>query len=167
MELSPYLETLGRDLAAAVATGGPDVVREADLFAGALDASARLCLLEALSDATAEITRKLESATVEVRLRGREADLVVTQVTPAEEPSSQPVPPSVTGDGADLARITLRLPEWLKQEVERSAGRTGGSVNAWLVDAISAAVKAGPSPKSFPTPPGGKSGRRITGFAQA
>jgi HicB family len=167
MELSPYLETLGRDLAAAAATGGPEVVRAADLLAGALDASARLCLLEALSDATAEITRKLESATVEVRLRGREADLVVTQVTPAEEPAPQAAPPPATGDGgADLARITLRLPEWLKQQVERAATITGVSVNAWLVDAITASVKAGPSPKAFPTKPA-KSGRRVTGFFQA
>jgi hypothetical protein len=168
MELSPYLETLGRDLAAAAASGGSEVVRAADLLAGALDASARLCLLEALSDAAAEITTKLDSASVEVRLRGREADFVVTPATPAEEPVSQPPPAPVTGDGGgDLARITLRLPEWLKQEVERLAGLGGISVNAWLVDAITVAVKAGPSRKPFPTTPSGKSGRRITGFAQA
>ena len=166
MELSPYLESLGRDLAAAAATGGPEVIRAADLLAGALDASARLCLLEALSDAAAEITTKLESASVEVRLRGRDADLVVTPVTPAEEPVSQPAPPPAA-DGADLARITLRLPEWLKQEVERFAALAGVSVNAWLVDAIGASLKAGPSPKAFPVTPGGKPGRRITGFAQA
>jgi hypothetical protein len=166
MELSPYLETLGRDLAAAAATGGPEVVRAADLLAGALDASARLCLMEALSDAAAEITTKLDSASVEVRLRGREADLVVTPITPAEEPASQPAPPPATGDGGDLARITLRVPEWLKQAVERAAVITGVSVNSWLVDAISASVQAGPAPKTFPTTPG-KPGRRITGFAQA
>jgi hypothetical protein len=170
MKLSPYLETLGRDLAATAATGGPEITKAADLLAGALDASARLCLLEALSDAAAEITSKLESASVEVRLRGREADLVVTPVAPAEEPVSHPAPPPVTGDGAgDLARITLRLPEWLKQEVERFAAVSGISVNAWLVDAIGAAVKAGPSSKAFPMKPQapGKAGRRITGFAQA
>jgi hypothetical protein len=167
MELSPYLETLGRDLAAAAATAGtPEVTRAADLLAGALDASMRLCLMEALSDAAAEITSKLDSASVEVRLRGREADLVVTPVTPVE----QPAPPPTVGDaggGGDLARITLRLPEWLKQEVERSATHAGVSVNAWLVDAIRAAVKAPAPGKAFPMKPGGKPGRRITGFAQA
>jgi HicB-like protein involved in pilus formation len=170
MELSPYLENLGRDLAAAAATGGPEITRAADLLAGALDASARLCLLEALSDAAAEITTKLDSGSVEVRLRGREADLVVTPVTPAEHPADGPAAAPVTGDGGgDLARITLRLPEWLKQQVERSAASTGVSVNSWLVDAIGASVKAGPSPKAFPLKPPlpGKPGRRITGFAQA
>jgi hypothetical protein len=170
MELSPYLEGLGRDLAAAAATGGPEISRAADLLAGALDASARLCLLEALSDATAEITSKLESASVEVRLRGREADFVVTPVTPVEEAAPQPGAAPVAGDGGgDLARITLRLPEWLKQEVEEAASISGGSVNAWLVETIATAVKSGPSPKAFPLkpPPAGKPGRRVTGYAQA
>ncbi|MBX6355966.1 MAG: toxin-antitoxin system HicB family antitoxin [Micromonosporaceae bacterium] len=167
MELSPYVEALGRDLAAAAAAGGPDISRAADLLVGALDASARLCLLEALSDAAAEITAKLESAAVEVRLRGREADLVVTPITQPDEAVSQPAPQPAAADGSgDLARITLRLPEWLKQEVERSAAVAGVSVNAWLVNAISAAVQAGSSGRTVPTTPG-RPGRRITGFAQA
>src|SRR5205814_960825 len=51
MDLSPYLEALRRDLAASAAPGGPDIARAADLLGGSLEASARLCLLEALSDA--------------------------------------------------------------------------------------------------------------------
>jgi hypothetical protein len=170
MELSPYLEALGRDLAAAATTGGPEITRAADLLAGALDASARLCLLEALSDASAEITTKLESASVEVRLRGREADFVVTPITPVEEAAPQPAAPPASGDGGgDLTRITLRLPEWLKQEVEEAASVGGVSVNAWLVETIAAAVKSGRSPRAFPPmpPPPGRPGRRFTGFAQA
>jgi C4-dicarboxylate-specific signal transduction histidine kinase len=78
MDLSPYLEALRRDLAAAAAPAGEQVAQTADLLSTALDASARLCLIEVLADATAEITTKLDGPTVEVRLRGREADLVVT-----------------------------------------------------------------------------------------
>jgi hypothetical protein len=161
MDLSPYLETLRRDLAAAAAPGGPDIARAADLLGGSLESSARLCLLEALSDAAAEITTRLGSATVEVRLRGREADLVVTETTPQPTPAAPPPPPA---DGADLARITLRLPEPLKEQVERAASAEGISVNAWLVRAIGAAVYTPP-----PVPPSERlrPGRRITGFAQA
>jgi len=94
MELSPYLENLQRDLTAAAAPGGDEVTRAASLLAGALDASARLCLMEALSDAAAEITTKLSNASVEVRLRGREADLVVTEVpVEATAPVSAPAAP--------------------------------------------------------------------------
>src|SRR6478609_2326236 len=99
MDLSPYLETLRRDLAAAAAPGGPDVHRAADLLAGSLEASARLVLLEALSDAAAEITARLShddggQVSVEVRLRGREAQLVVTETEPhpAEPAPTRPGP---------------------------------------------------------------------------
>ena len=90
MELTPYLDGLRRDLAAAAAPGGPDVSRAADLLAGSLDASARLCLLEVLSDAAAEITTKLDDATVDVQLRGREAQFVVTRT--ATDAPRVPVP---------------------------------------------------------------------------
>jgi hypothetical protein len=166
MELTPYLDTLRRELSAAAAPGGPDVTRVADLLTGALDAAARLCLLEALSDATAEITRKLETTSVEVRLRGRDADFVVTDLA---EPAAAAAPPAAPAeppaDTGDLARITLRLPEPLKAQVERAAAGEGISVNAWLVRAVATAVAGGP-----PAPPGGHRGargRRIVGFAQA
>ncbi len=176
MEFDPYLDTLRRDLAAAAAPGGAEVARAADLLSGALDASVRLCLIEVLSDATAEITTELDGASVEVRMRGRSADLVVNRIT-APEPV-QPPPPVVPTDGADLARVSLRLPESLKEAVERAAAAEGISVNAWLVRAVHAATNAGgdrttrpgggPLPPPPPAPPGvpGR-GRRVTGFAQA
>ena len=168
MDLSPYLEALRRDLAAAAAPGGPEVTRAADLLSGSLEASTRLVLLEALSDATAEITAKLDSVSVEVRLRGREADLVVNE-TPQMEPAAAPPPPP--SEGGDLARVTLRLPEPLKEQVERAATAEGVSVNTWLVRAVSAALYGGPPapprPPMPPFPPRSSRGRRITGFAQS
>src|SRR5262245_33267714 len=161
MELSPYLDALRRDLTAAAAPGGPEVASAAEILGGSLEASARLCLLEALSDAAAEITTKLTHNTVEVRLRGREAQFVVNESTPAPEARPEP-PPAGTADQAtpstegDLARITLRIPEGLKEAVERAAAAEGISVNAWLVRAI-AHVVAGPQPgPGFPPgfPPG-------------
>lgn len=171
MDLSPYLEALRRDLAAAAAPGGAEVARAADLLTGSLEASARLCLLEALSDAAAEITRRLESATVEVRLRGREADLVVARSMPPEPPTPPPpaAPAPPAPDSGDVARITLRLPEGLKESVERTAAAEALSVNAWLVRAVAAALEggpAGPAP-SAPGRAGRGVGRRITGYAQA
>lgn len=171
MELSPYLDNLNRDLTAAAAPGGDEIARAAALLSGALEASARLSLMEALSDAAAEITSKLTHATVEVRLRGRDADLVVTETVP-EQPVAAPAaaapPPTAEGE---QARITLRLPEQLKEAVERAAAAEGVSVNAWLVRALWAATQPpappGPQGPSFPFGPAGGPGRRITGFAQA
>src|ERR1051325_2739298 len=98
MDLTPYLEMLRDDLAAAARPGGPAPVDAADLLSHALEASARLALLEALSDAAAEITTRLPDASVEVRLRGREADLVVNHATAAVP---DPAPEPAAGDGAD------------------------------------------------------------------
>jgi hypothetical protein len=183
MELSPYLEALRRDLAAAAAPAGPEVASAAELLGGSLEASARLCLLEALSDAAAEITTKLTHTAVEVRLRGREAQFVVSESQPAPAVAPETATtdqPSTAGPSTegDLARITLRIPEGLKEAVERAAAAEGISVNAWLVRAI-AHVVAGPPPgpgfppPGFPPPfppgpPGrGRLGRRVTGYAQA
>src|SRR5436305_903218 len=206
MELSPYLETLQRELHAAAAPGGPEVTRTAEQLSGALDAAARLCLLEALSDAAAEITSRLGTASVEVRLRGRDADFSVTHLAeqagpagpfgpqgpsgphgpfgaqgpfgpqgpfgaggppgPPPPPGSFPPPaPPPPPDTGDVTRLTLRLPEPLKAQVERAAAADGISVNAWLVRAIANAVAGGgPVP---PTGGRGSLGRRFTGFAQA
>jgi hypothetical protein len=190
MDLSPYLEALRRDLSAAAAPGGDDITRAAELLGGSLEASARLCLLEALSDAAAEITTRLSDATVEVRLRGRDAELVVTETAPMAPPLGEPVPPP---DGGDVTRITLRLLDAIKEQVERAAAADGVSVNSWLVRAVSnalhaahahaahsaasasaaqaasaahAAAHAGWPGGHGPGAPHGK-GRRMTGYAQS
>ncbi|WP_436530134.1 hypothetical protein [Actinoplanes sp. HUAS TT8] len=175
MDLTPYLEGLRADLASAAAPGGPEIIRAAELLSNSLEPSARLALLEALSDAAAEITTGLSDATVEVRLRGREADLVVTQFASPEPVTAALPPPAV--DGGDLARLTLRMPEALKTHVEQTAAAEGISVNAWLVRAVMVAVsgRSGmpmpppPPPPPLPPLPGsaGRPGKRVTGYFQA
>ena len=114
-------------------------------------------LFEALSDAAAEISAELDDATVEVRLHGRRPDLVVTAAAPAD-PTMQVSPPPTPPDGDDdetgkfgaesgtdestvlTARITLRLPEAVKQRAEVAAGRARQSLNTWLVEAVRTAT---------------------------
>src|SRR5690606_36600134 len=151
----------------------PDVAQAARLLGGALEASARLCLLEALSDAAAEITTKLSGASVEVQLRGREAHLVVSDRPPATEGHPQPPPPAPVPepDAGDLIRMTLRLPESLKEPIERAAAAEAISVNAWLVRVLSQVVagRGGEPAAAGPAKPSGRArlGRRITGYAQS
>src|SRR5215468_7164730 len=165
MDLTPYIDGLQRDLAASAAPGGADVTRAAELLGGSIEASARLVLLEALSDAAAEITARLRTATVDVRLRGREADLTVTDIGEAVDEPAAPAQAAPDAAAGDLARVTLRLPEPLKEQVERAAATEGISVNSWLVRAIGAAVTG--RPPTPPSPPRRGPGRRLTGFAQA
>ena len=56
MDITPYVDSLRRDLIAAAEAGGPEVKAAAELLTLALDPSARLALMEAISQAAASIT---------------------------------------------------------------------------------------------------------------
>jgi hypothetical protein len=61
MELDRYVADLRGQLAAAAENGGEDVQAVAERLSVALDAAARLMLLEVLSDAASEITIRRHS----------------------------------------------------------------------------------------------------------
>jgi hypothetical protein len=156
MDLSTYVESLRADVTAAAAVGGADVQRAAELVADALDPALRLVLLDVLTDVANDLTALLDGPAVEVRLRGREPELVVTGPVPEPAPASAPI----GGDDAGTARLTLRLPEALKSRAEQAATAEGQSVNNWLVRAVVRALEPAPTY-------GGPGPRRITGFGRA
>ena len=149
MDLTQYVENLRGELAVAAAAGGEDARELAERLTAALDAAARLMLLDALSAAADEITRELAPGSVELRLRSGEPGFVVTPAPADEaaEPEWQPVPPAPPdADEAATARINLRLPEQLKAGIEQAAARERMSVNTWLVRAAATAVGERRSP---------------------
>lgn len=147
MDLDRYVSGIRSQLIAAAETGSDDARVVAERLSTSLDAVARLVLLEALSDAASEITRELAPGSVDVRLRGRDPEFVVSRPA-AAEPESQPTTagaPAPTGEVSDddtaTSRTTLRLPDQLKVRVDAAAAESGLSVNAWLVRAISASLE--------------------------
>lgn len=155
MDLTPYVDTLRRELAVAAEAGGDDARALAERLTAPLESAARLTLLNVLSDAMNEITRELAPGSVDVRLRGLDPDFVVTLPTSGEGPaeSAGPAEPLKTqapadGDEGGTARVNLRLPSHLKARAEEAASREGLSVNAWLVRAVSAAVDGGAAPRT-------------------
>ena len=118
-------------------TGDTRVV--AERLAAGLDAATRLVLLDALSAAVGEITRDLAPGSVDLRLRGREVEFVVTQAN-TEPDDHRPAAP-VALDDASTSRTTLRLPDALKAQVDEAAAADGLSVNTWLVRAVAAALQ--------------------------
>ena len=143
MDLGPYIDSIRRDLAAAAEVGGPEAVAAAERLTAALDSAVRLSIMDALSAATEVITRDLAPGAVELRIRGREPDFVVTRPpapAPPEAPPPPPPPPMPEGDEGGTARLTLRLPESLKPRIEEAAAKEGVSVNAWLVRAVMQAL---------------------------
>ncbi|MDE0591690.1 MAG: hypothetical protein OSB68_00385 [Dehalococcoidia bacterium] len=142
MELTTYIESLKSSLQTTAAPAGKDVADAAALLAQAIEPAARLCLLEALSRAADEITLHLHNTTVEARLHGQEVDFVVSELDAIEAKEAQPASADSQSNN-DVARITLRLPEHLKDSVEQAAKSENLSVNGWLVGAIASAVVDG------------------------
>ncbi len=142
MDITPYVESLRRDLVAAAEAGGDEVRQAAERLAMALDPSARLALMEAISHATAEITSEMPAGGVDVRLNGRELDFVVHSPAPLPPPPPAPpiTPPADDPDEGGLSRVTLRIPESVKAKAEEKAGQAGQSLNTWLVSVVRAAT---------------------------
>ena len=125
MQISTHVEALQRQLMATAAAGTTETEEIAGRLVVALDASARVAILEALSEAAAEITRDLAPGAVDVRLRGRDVEFVVSRpVTDLAAEAPVAPPPGVTaGDEADdgtAARTTLRWPDSLKSRTDRA-----------------------------------------------
>lgn len=149
MDLQPYVETIHQQLADAAEAGGDDARALAERLAAPLDAAIRLALQDALGAAADEITRELAPGSVELRIRGRNPEFVVT-AAPAEphdfaassHDDASPLAPLSSTDTEDggTARINVRMPDHLKTRVEQAASSEGLSVNSWLVRAASFAL---------------------------
>jgi hypothetical protein len=150
MDLRPYVESIHQQLADAAEAGGDEARALAERLAAPLDSAIRLALQDALGAAAEEITRELAPGSVEVRIRGRNPEFVVTP--PPSEPAPDdfsnptdddaplaPLSPADTEDGG-TARINLRMPDHLKTRVEQAASSEGLSVNSWLVRAAGFAL---------------------------
>ena len=142
MDITPYVDTLRRDLVAAAEAGSDELKQAAERLAYALDPSARLALMEAISHAAAEITAELPEGSVDVRLVGRELDFVVEIAPPSAMPAPPPppAPPVLEEEDGDLARITLRIPEAVKARAEEKAAAAGQSLNTWMVGLVRSAT---------------------------
>jgi len=149
MNLTIVLEGLQEDLRGIAELGDERSAQIASRLGDALGSNLRLKLLDLLSQAAVELSSKLPSGHVEVRLAGQEPELVFVDAT---------------GDagaamGEELsARISLRLPESLKVAAEQAATREGISTNAWLVRAIARATESRPVHVS---------GKRLQGYARS
>ncbi|MFJ6572355.1 hypothetical protein ACIQNU_33610 [Streptomyces sp. NPDC091292] len=155
MDLTPYVDSLRRELAVAAEAGGDEARELADRLTAPLESATRLTLLNVLSAAMDEITRELAPGSVDLRLRGLDPDFVVTPAAThggdaLVEPTAplEPLKAPADGDEGGTARVNLRLPAHLKARAEEAANREGLSVNAWLVRAVSAAVDGGTRPRT-------------------
>lgn len=171
MDLTRYVDELQHQLATAAAAGGDEARELAARMTAPLDAAVRLVLLEALSTAANEITAELAPGSVDVRLRGRDPEFVVTPAPApafenAEPATAEPALPTRALDPDDVStsRTTLRLPDQIKAQVEAAAAREGVSLNTWLVRAVAAALQ--PAAPSRATARTSSTAGRLTGWVR-
>ena len=151
MQIDGYVQALREDLARIAAVGDESTARAAELIAVALESALGRRLMEALGEAALELSTQLDDGRVEVRFAGSDPEFVFVREE-SEEPAASP-------DEALSARITLRLPEALKQRVEDAASREGVSVNTWVVQMLSRAAEQRVS--------AGGSRRRLSGYGRS
>ena len=150
MQLESHIQAIQQELAATGALGDEAAAEAARRIGEALASTLHLHLLDILGEAALEITGQIEPGRVEVRLAGRDPELVVIA---DETPDTSPF-----GFGEESSgRITLRLPESLKAGIEAAADREGISTNAWLVRTIARTLEQRPARKSR---------NRMQGYAQ-
>jgi hypothetical protein len=161
MDLTAYVDALRDSLRTAAAAGGEQAQHTARLLADTMEPAVRLAVLDALSAMAAEVTAALDGDVVEIRVRGRDPEVVVTPAVPEPSPAA-PVPGPDDADDGATARISLRLPDALKTRAEGAAAAAGTSLNSWLVRAVATAVDAPPSGRSP-----GRGPHRFSGFARS
>jgi hypothetical protein len=150
MQIDGTIQALREDLVRVAALGDENTSRAAELLSAAIESSLGRRLQDVLSEAALELNDQLDSSRVEVRVAGHDLQLVLVR-----EDGTAPEP----ADEAFSARITLRLPESLKQRVESAAARESASVNTWLVQALQRAVETR-------RPSSSGSRNRLTGYGR-
>ena len=160
MDLTEYVDALRAHLAAAAATGTEQTRETARLLSDTMEPAVRLAVTDALAAMAAEVTAAWDGGLVDIRLRGRDPEVVVVH---ADEPAPPPPeePASAEDDGS-TARISLRLPDSLKTRAEEAAAASGVSLNAWLVRAVATGLREPTEP-----PRSGRGPRRYSGFARS
>ena len=153
MQMAHHIHAIQEDLAAAASLAGDEATVEAGRrLTQALGSSLHLRLLDVVSEAALALSGSVPGR-IEVRLAGRDPELVYI------EEEEEPERATASGDDAFSARITLRLPEGLKAQLEVAANLEGTSVNAWVVRALQRGLE--PRTRSVRT------GRRLSGYADS
>jgi predicted HicB family RNase H-like nuclease len=154
MQMAHHIHAIQEDLAAAASLATDEATVDAGRrLTQALGSSLHLRLLDVVSEAALALSDSVPGR-IEVRLAGRDPELVYI-----EEEEAEPEPMQAGADDSFSARITLRLPEGLKAQIEVAANLEGTSVNTWIVRALQRGLE--PRTRSVRT------GRRLSGYADS
>jgi hypothetical protein len=142
MQISHAITNLEQQVAAQMRFAGADQAAQIGEIVGLITPAVRQTLLEVVESAVTEINSQLSGQQVEIKLVDGDPELTVTR---ADIPSPPPPPDAPGHDEFDEARITLRIPGYLKEIIADAAKHAGDSVNSYVVDTLrSTAREASP-----------------------
>ena len=185
MNVNDYTSRVREQLTAAAALGDERTQQVAQALSTTAESAVRLAILDAVAATASEVTAALFEASggdaspgVSASLAGDEIRIAVSHPPVGADHSDSPEA-GRADEGEATARISLRLSEALKEQIETAAAHAEVSVNAWLVRMASAAVGGGPrggnwgganwgganwGGANWGGGPGGNSGGRVTGW---
>jgi Arc-like DNA binding domain len=144
MDITQYVTSMREGVRNAAALGDDHTRQVAERLGVSVESMSRLALLQALADAAAEISVELAPGSVEVRMSGAEPVFVVA-LPPAEDiddvtvlQTEDSAPPAAEGGDPDdqQARVSLRMPQSVKEKVDEYADAEGISTNTWLLHRV-------------------------------
>lgn len=110
---------------------GPEAAELGGHLIAALKPAIRQSLMDVVTMAASEVSNQLVGQKVEIRLVDGDPELTVV-----EDETAPPPPPPPPGAEDDEARITVRLPGYLKDLIADAASDAGDSVNSFVVEAL-------------------------------
>ncbi|MGB7860418.1 MAG: hypothetical protein WBM90_07965 [Acidimicrobiia bacterium] len=135
MQLSHIVTGLENAVDTQLRLAGAEVAIAGEQFMAALMPAIREALMNVITMAAAEVNGQLETQRLEVRISDGDPELVIS-----DDPGRTTHPPtSAEGDDAE-ARITVRLPAYLKDLIGDAADDSGASVNTYVIETLRAST---------------------------
>ena len=135
MQLSQAIINLESAVETQLRVAGPEIAEAGNQLLAALKPAIKESMMEVVGMAVTEISSQLDAQTIDIKLVDGDPELVVND-DPTAAPPPPPPPPPGAGD-VDEARITVRLPGYLKDLIANEADSAGDSINSYVVDVLS------------------------------
>lgn len=139
MQLSHAITNLESAVETQLRIAGPEIAEAGSQLMAALKPAIIQSMMEVVNMAVAEISSQLEIQTIDIKLVDGDPELVVHDDPTAVPPPPPPPPPG--SDDADEARITVRLPGYLKDLIANEAESAGDSINSYVVDLLNSKAR--------------------------
>ena len=135
MQLSHAITNLESAVEVQLRVAGPEIAEAGTQLMAALKPAITQTMMEVVTMAVAEIASQLDSQTIDVKLVDGDPELVVNDDPTSVAPPPPPPPPGA--EDIDEARLTVRLPGYLKDLIASEADTAGDSINSYVVDVLS------------------------------